>query len=134
VPAGTVAAYSIVDPWKYFNIVGDAGGSAASLTLSPTTLDFTAAGGTKPVTVTSNVSWTASKNASWITISSASGSNNGSIDVTVAAGTSTSPQTGTVTVTGGGITRTVSVTQAAYGPPAIKVTDSPTTLEFTQAG
>jgi hypothetical protein len=107
---------------------------ANTLTVSPTMLDFTASGETKTIAVTSNVSWTAGKDTSWITVSPASGSNNGTISVAVEANTETNSRTGTVTVTGGGITRTVSITQAAYVPPTNTLTVSPATLDFTASG
>jgi hypothetical protein len=81
---------------------------ANTLTVSPATLDFTASGETKPVTVTSNVSWTVEKNVEWITFDPSSGSNDGVISVTTTANTTTGQRTGTVT--GGGITHTIVIT------------------------
>jgi hypothetical protein len=104
-----------------------------SLEIAPSTLDFTASGETKSVTVTSNVSWTVESNAAWITVSSSSGNNNGSIRVTAAANTATSQRTGTVTVRGENISKTVSITQAAYVPSTNTLTVSSATLNFTAA-
>ncbi|MBQ1731456.1 MAG: S8 family serine peptidase, partial [Bacteroidales bacterium] len=84
----------------------------SSLSVSPSSLSYTAAGESKTVTVTSNTSWTATSSASWLTISPASGSNNGTITAVAAANTSSSQRTATITVSGSGITRTISVTQA----------------------
>jgi hypothetical protein len=129
VPTGKEALYQAAPVWENFYFP-----NSASLEIAPSTLDFTASGETKSVTVTSNVSWTVSKDATWITVSPALGSNNGTISVTAAANTATSQRTATVTVTGGSITQTVSITQAAYVPPASTLTVSTATLDFAASG
>ena len=90
---------------------------------TPSTLTFESSAGTKDVTVTSNESWTATSDAtSWCTVSPASGSNGGTVKVTVAANTSTSQRTAHVTVTGktSGDVTTVTVAQEA-GQGAISI-------------
>jgi len=84
-----------------------------SLTVNPTSLTLgSALNSSDQINVTSNVSWTASDDAPWLTVSPASGSNNETVKVTaISANTSTTSRSGTVTITGGEITRTVSVTQ-----------------------
>ena len=84
------------------------------LTVSPETYNFAASGGTSSaITVTSNQSWTVSDDASWLTTSLTSGSNNNTFTMTATANTSTSSRSATVTVSGGGLTQTISVTQDA---------------------
>lgn len=100
-----------------------------SLTVSPTTLSFTSTAGSSPVAVTSNVTWSAASSQTFITVTPASGSNNGVVSVAVSANTGATARTGTVTLTGGGITRTISVTQAAASANSLTVT--PATLSFT---
>ncbi|MDR0810714.1 MAG: leucine-rich repeat protein [Paludibacter sp.] len=93
--------------------------TTATLTVSPASYNFTASGGTSSaITVTSNQSWTVSDNASWLTTSRTSGSNNNTFTMTATANTGTSSRSATVTVSvsGGGITRPVSVTQAGTTP------------------
>ncbi|MBQ1652932.1 MAG: choice-of-anchor J domain-containing protein, partial [Bacteroidales bacterium] len=86
---------------------------ATTLSVSPSSLSYTAAGESKTVTVTSNTSWTATSSASWLTISPASGSNNGTITAVASANTSSSQRTATITVSGSGVNaQTISVTQA----------------------
>ena len=102
-----------------------------NLTVNPTSLSYAAAGETKTVTVTSNTSWTATSSASWLTISPASGSNNGTITAVAAANTSSSQRTATITVSGGGLTRTVSVTQAGV---SYNLTVSPSSLSYIADG
>jgi hypothetical protein len=87
--------------------------AACTFTVSPTSQDFTAAGGTGTISVTtrSDCAWTASPSttATWITITAGqSGTGNGSVTYSVAANTSTSSRSGTITVGG----RSVSVSQS----------------------
>ncbi len=100
-----------------------------SLTVSPASLSRPAAAGSGSISVTGNVSWTATDNRSWITVTPASGTGNGTITVNLTAHTGTAARNGTVTVTGGGITRTVSISQAAPGV-INTLTVSPTTLSL----
>ncbi len=67
-----------------------------------------------------NTSWTLSDDAGWLDISPVSGSANQSITVTAnSANPSTAERVGTITVTGSGITRTVTATQA--GAPSLEL-------------
>jgi hypothetical protein len=85
---------------------------AQSLTVSSGSLQFTAAADSQQVTVASNVNWTASCNAMWVTVSPASGSRDTTVTIAVAFNID-DERSATVTFTGGGITRTVAVTQYA---------------------
>jgi len=101
----------------------------ANLTVSPTSYNFTAEGGTSSAfTVTSNQSWTISSSASWLTTSKTNGGNNSGIGTyaplptnennneftaTATVNTATEPRFATISVSGGVITRTISVSQ--YG-------------------
>ncbi len=87
--------------------------AACTFTASPTSQSFTSAGGTGTVSVTtrSDCAWTASvsTSASWITISAGqSGLGNGTVSYSVAANSSTSSRSGTMTVAG----RTVTISQS----------------------
>ncbi|WNJ17048.1 chondroitinase-B domain-containing protein [Pontibacter sp. G13] len=97
-------------------------GSAGETLLVANPSTFSDVAGTQTISVTSNLSWSASDNASWISLTPTSGSNNGSIDVTVTANTGSSSRSGTITVTGGTLTRTVTVSQDAAGSSIIQVT------------
>ena len=94
---------------------------APSLTLNTSPLAFTATQGTNPAaqpfTVTSNVTWTARTDQTWLIVSPASGSNNGTITARVdTANASLGNNTATITVTGGGITQTVNATLQLDAP------------------
>ena len=103
--------------WTDFDyITVGSGGGGSNLTVAPTALSPGAGAGNSNVSVTSNVSWSATDNQSWISLSPASGTNNGTIVVSVTANTGSSSRSGTVTVTGGSITRNVTVTQSGTTP------------------
>jgi len=100
-PNGQTATVTITQP------------GTSSLATSPTSLSPSNAASHTTIDVTSNVSWTVSSNStSWLTVSPSSGSDNGSFTATVTANTG-SARNGTITVTGGGDTVTIPVTQAA---------------------
>lgn len=61
-----------------------------------------------------DVTWTASVNVNWITLAKTSGKGNATISYTVEANNGSSSRTGVITVTAGGDTKTLTVTQPAY--------------------
>jgi hypothetical protein len=64
--------------------------------------------------VNSNISWAVTSSQTWLTLSSASGSNNASITLIATANPNNSIRTATITVSGTGVTsQTITVTQAA---------------------
>jgi len=66
-------------------------------------------------TITSNVDWTVSADESWLNVSSTEGADNGEVTVTAnSANTSIDARSATVTITGGGLTRTIEVTQTGH--------------------
>lgn len=91
------------------------------LTLSKTSQSFCHGASSASFNITSNATtWAVTDNMSWITLSAASGANNGTITISVAANTGSTTRTGTVTVKGGGVIRTITVSQT--GTPSITVT------------
>ena len=88
--------------------------AAASLIISPASLSLAAtAGSTGTFNITSNISWTILEEASWLTVSRASGSNNDIITVTAVANSSAASRSAIITVTGSGVSdQTINVTQA----------------------
>ncbi|MEO0469386.1 MAG: BACON domain-containing carbohydrate-binding protein, partial [Bacteroidota bacterium] len=88
------------------------GGNNNSLTVSNNSLSFSSSGGSGNFNITSNVSWTVTENVGWLSLTPQSGSNNGSINLTVNNNGGTNNRSTNITVSGGGITRTVSVSQS----------------------
>jgi Viral BACON domain/Putative binding domain, N-terminal/Ricin-type beta-trefoil lectin domain-like len=100
-PGGQTATVSVAQP------------GTNSLTVAPASLSLANTASANTFTVTSNVEWTVSSNStSWLTVSPAGGSSNGSFTATALAN-SGSARSANITVLGGGITQTVAVTQAA---------------------
>ncbi|MDR3339363.1 MAG: InlB B-repeat-containing protein [Candidatus Symbiothrix sp.] len=109
--------------------------AAPALIVSPTFYNFPLNGGTSSsFTITSNQSWTISDDASWLTTSITSGSNNSTFTMTATANTSASSRSATVTVSSGELTRTISVTQAGVSTYAINVSANPSTGGTTSGG
>lgn len=107
--------------------------TACSYSITPTSKQFTSAGGTGAVNVTAgaNCSWTAIKNnnVTWINITgSNSGSGNGLVNYTVAANTGNTSRAGSLTIAG----KTFNITQAAASSCAYSI--SPISKQFTGAG
>jgi hypothetical protein len=102
--------------------------AAATMTVSPTSLSFTATQGaanpaSQSMTVSSNGTWTVSKSATWLTVSPASGSNTGTITASVNTVNATlGTNTATITVTGGGMTQTEPVTLTLNAPATSSAT------------
>lgn len=88
---------------------------SASLTAAPPAFSPYGSDRSANVVIGTGCAWTAVSNASWVTISSgASGTGNGTVNYTVAANTSASGRTGTITAAG----MTYTITQAGLAVPA----------------
>ncbi|WP_252191128.1 polysaccharide lyase family 7 protein [Polaribacter sp. Q13] len=82
--------------------------------LSLSTLsEFSASQETQTVEVTANAYWYTSNNNSWITITPTSGTNNRTIQVSVATNTAFNRRTGIITVVSGDLSESLTITQAA---------------------
>ena len=94
------------------------------LSVTPTSLSFTAAGETKPLTVTANKAWTLSghTNATWLTVSATSGNGNATVNITAAENTATMAQSAKLVFTVVGTTpvEVVVTQQAAAEPEPVK--------------
>lgn len=109
----------------------DAGSPTCSFSINPTSASFAAAGGTGSVTVTTQAgcTWTAVSNNAFITITSgASGSGSGTVTYSVAANTSTTPRSGSLTIAG----LAHSVSQA--GSTTCSFSINPTSASFGAEG
>jgi hypothetical protein len=98
---------------------------AAVFSLSPASANVNAPAATGNIAVTASIStatWTTVSNASWITVPSATNQGNKNVGYLVAANTSTSPRTGTITVAGVAFT----ITQA--GVPCNESVGNPTVV------
>ena len=102
------------------------------LSLSDLAANFEATGSLeKTVSVTSNYDWTVSCPESWVSISPASGTGNGSFKITVAENKTFEARSATVTVKANDKTASVKVSQLALTPSILV---SPATAEVEAAG
>ena len=90
-------------------------GASASLSVSPTNMDFTAKTESKTFTVTSNSDWTATSDASWVKLNASSGNGNAQVTVTTEENTTITQRSATITIktADGKATANVKVTQSA---------------------
>ena len=102
--------------------------SPGSLTLSSNSLAFTATQGlanpaSKTIAVQSNGSWTATKTATWLSLSQTSGSANGTITANVDTSKAIQGENqATVTVTSGTVIKTVTITLTLNAPSSSSAT------------
>jgi hypothetical protein len=105
--------------------------SGLSISLSTWTANSTA--DSRMVDVTSNTEWTVASQSNWIGVGSSRGSNNGGFVISIQPNNGTSERVGTVTVMGGGITRTITVTQRSVTVAVPTITGVDTTSQQMQA-
>ncbi len=91
-------------------------GASEQVSLSVSDMEFAAGNGSKIFSIKSNTTWAVSSNKNWCSVSPTSGSNDGSVTVSVDENTSTSSRTATITVESATIKRTLAVTQNGVTP------------------
>ena len=105
---------------RTITITQNAATPAPTLLVNVSTLTAPAAGQNGlTVSVASNVAWTASSNQAFVTVTPTSGTNSGTLSINVAANPTTTPRTATITVTGGGLTQTITLTQSGMQTNAL---------------
>jgi uncharacterized protein (TIGR02145 family) len=87
------------------------------LSVTPSSVSATFENGSYAIAITSNVAWTATKDADWLTLNPASGNGDGTVMMIVTENTGAADRTATVTVATETLSETVSVTQATLGTP-----------------
>ncbi|HNW60967.1 MAG TPA: BACON domain-containing carbohydrate-binding protein, partial [bacterium] len=110
------------------NVTVTQSGAAAVLSISPAVLTFGAASASASFAVTANVSWMVADTLTWASLRPASGTRDTSIAVTVEANPLALSRSGFLTVTGGGLSRTVQIAQS--GAAAV-LTVLPSALEMS---
>lgn len=128
--------FSLVLSFSLVNCGGGGGGgdddspviNKNSLAVSNSSLTFDAAAGQQTVNVTANCDWKVSCSASWLTINPMSGNANATLTLSAQENTTTTQREATITVMGGGFTRTISVSQRSAD---VRLTVSPQTLDYS---
>ncbi|HNW52391.1 MAG TPA: BACON domain-containing carbohydrate-binding protein, partial [Prolixibacteraceae bacterium] len=86
---------------------------AATLTVSPLTIDIAAMGGDTTITITSNTSWTVTSDQSWLSVTPVSGSGNGTVTLTATKNSTANERNATITISAeGAVSHTVVISQA----------------------
>ncbi|MCB9207934.1 MAG: T9SS type A sorting domain-containing protein [Ignavibacteriales bacterium] len=98
--------------YRNFKLYNLGGTTSDYLGISPPQQTVSSSSGSTNISVISNINWNISDNASWLTLSSNAGSNNGTINASFTQNTGTSNRVATITATGGGMTRTATITQS----------------------
>ncbi len=88
--------------------------TAYHISVSPTSLSFLSAGGSKDIKISCNGDWSISGQPSWCTPSATTGTGDATIQLTVSANND-AKRTGSLTITCSGMTKTVSITQIGSG-------------------
>ena len=119
----TLKASSQDSQWSNLNcqLTVSQPGIQLQLNANPTTVGFTAVGGTQMLTITSNTTWSIMNNAStWMkcnnTTGKVEGEGNATISLTANANTTVNENKGELVITGAGKTIVVQVSQAAATP------------------
>ena len=82
-----------------------------ALFIDPQTVSFDNGVNSQLINVTSSVDWLVDNLPSWLTVDTNTGSNNGSFTITSVANSTTEQRNANVTITGGGITQVLEVSQ-----------------------
>ncbi|MDN3665954.1 chondroitinase-B domain-containing protein [Algibacter miyuki] len=77
---------------------------------------FPASEASQNVTITSNVDWTVNNSTNWVSVTPTSGSNNGSIEISVLQNPTFSTRSTQITIEGGNISRTLEIIQGPADP------------------
>ena len=104
--------------------------SKPSLSVAPSSLSFPTSGGSKTITVKSNMTWSIKANGGdgWLTLSTTEGRATAKVTLRATSNTATEPRTATVEVTGtdddgNTIRKTISITQAKAEPLPARLTN-----------
>jgi uncharacterized protein (TIGR02145 family) len=111
---------------------GDDPVEPAKLNVSPATITATADGGASTITVDANRTWTAVSDDT--EIAEVTGKTDNSFVIDVAQNTSETERTTTVTVSGGDLSKTVTVTQAGKGVNEVLLKVTPASADVAAAG
>jgi hypothetical protein len=107
----------------------------ATLAVASTTASFSSKAGSASATVRSNTAWTATSSQSWLTLSTAAGTGDATLTLTVTANTSASPRTAIITLKAiGAADRTIAVTQSAATTGVAQLASLPTLSLLRSSG
>lgn len=110
----------------------------SSISVSPSSLNFLSEGGSETVYITSSTDWTSSTSDSWITLSTESGSGNGSLSINIEENAENTVRSGSVSITDkDNFSTTVSISQAVKTPEGqveLTISSATASIENTSKG
>lgn len=109
--AFTACSDSSLEEWVPYIPSGGSTINEVAPTVTPSAIQMTSAASSSSISITSDVSWTASSDATWATISPASGSGNANLTVSIEENHTTELRSGTITIQNGAGSAKVNVTQ-----------------------
>lgn len=113
---------------NYYHYYNNTSSDTPYLNTSPTKLILMSGASSSSLTISSNCTWSITDDASWLSVNTSSGTGNATITVSVTTNTSAA-RNAMITITyAGGLTKTVSVSQAAGSTSTLVV--SPMTINF----
>ncbi|KPA11778.1 secreted protein containing APHP domain protein [Candidatus Magnetomorum sp. HK-1] len=101
------------------------------LEINPTSKIFSDTGGSVTINVSANISWSVSKNQTWLSITSTNGINDGAFSINCEANSTVNQRNATVTISGSGLSKQVQITQNG-GSESLTV--NPTSKTFSSVG
>lgn len=108
------------------------------VTVSPSTLSFVKDGSSETINISSNASWTISTDQNWLSVHPTSGSNNGTVTVTVPVNETSKERVGNIKIKSPNVHETsVKVTQTAgdkelsVSPASVEIDHNPQNKIFT---
>ena len=111
--------------------------NSEQLTVTPSSLTFTADGGSQELAVTSNTHWSVQGRANWLTLNQNEGDGHSTVVVSVQPNTSTEVRDAVLTFSGSGTTAQVTIRQAGkeivfnVTPTSLNANAPATTVQFT---
>ncbi len=102
VPQGMKSAYLLAAGWNKIKNISEYSTTPTLSTSVRITIPATA-NNSISMDIASNSNWTASSTAGWLTVNPASGYGNGSVSISAAQNSSSSPRTATISVSGNGL-------------------------------
>ncbi|MBX2870139.1 MAG: VCBS repeat-containing protein, partial [Acidiferrobacterales bacterium] len=97
---------------------------ANPLQVEPTSLSFSASGGSESISITTEVGWTASSDQTWVTISPSNGNGSSTVAISVGSFSGFGSRSALISISNGDISRTVNLIQQG-----VEDTAAPTTPE-----
>jgi hypothetical protein len=104
-------------------------GIPIALNVAPANRNVSYQSGTTTFAISSNIAWTVTEAVTWLSVAPISGSNNGTLVVSYDTNNFPSERTAQITIAGGSIVRTVTVTQAP-APATLEVTPQNQNVDY----